>query len=94
MSTTKSHGAQDFFVAADTDVCRFPGCVRPVSHDETSRYCRWCQEAFADTGIIDREMAELLAGSREVSVSCGGCGQSGTCALTRRGWKCEDCERL
>jgi hypothetical protein len=94
MSTSKTHEPHDFFVAADTDVCQFPGCARPVLHDETARYCRWCQEAFDDVVIIDRDMAELLGGSREVSVGYAGCGENRTCALTDHGWKCEDCERL
>ena len=94
MSISNTHEPHDFFVAADTDVCQFPGCARPVLHDETARYCRWCQEAFDDVVIIAREMAELLGGSREVSVGCAGCGENRTCALTGHGWKCEDCERL
>ncbi|WP_156045787.1 hypothetical protein [Microbispora sp. NRRL B-24597] len=72
--STKSYEGHVFSVAADIDLCQFLGCGRPVRHDETSRYCRWCQEAFGSARILDRDVAELLAGSRYVSVHCQECG--------------------
>ena len=92
--STKTIDGQSVSVAADTDLCQFLGCERPVRHDETSRYCRWCQEAFGSAGVLDRDVAELLAGSRYVSVHCQECGQSRTCALTQRGWQCQDCQQF
>ena len=91
MEAIKSTEAYDFYFAAEISVCRFPGCTHSVPHDETARYCRWCQEAYGPSGVLGDDLVELPAGACTERMGCECCGELQICALTAGGWTCIDC---
>lgn len=84
--------AQSFAAGLTLTTCQMPGCSHPVGHDETDRFCRWCQEVldFAVDPQSDDGLSELIGSSQRIRV-CDTCDESRQCLLTPDGWECADC---